>query len=201
MKPSTTVVGALSAAVLLAWLAFYMASPKAGRGDQASTRQSPALPPPTSTNTDAVQVFQRAFWKRPTEKDQILHAERREWADADGVDLWQWFIAVDPSDELARYLKEQNPFSLGPPQGKVRLPEGSRPQWFSTSADGFTVRQSQDGQMLFLIQPDTGRLFATSQGHGFAKSVEVAPSRRPVAQNSATPGRLPATPPPNPNKP
>lgn len=201
MKRSTVIAGALSAALLLAWLGLRMASSPARSGSLSPLQPNAVVPPPTSTNTDPVQVFQRAFWKRPTGKDQILHAERREWVAGDGLERWQWFIAVDPSDELARYLHEQNPFSLSEPKGKVTLPEEPRPSWFPSSADGFTVRQSIDGQMLFLTQVDTGRLFATSQGHGFAKPVEISPSHSPAALNSATAGRLPTTPPPNPNQP
>lgn len=201
MNRSTMIAGVLAAVVLLAWLGFRMASPKAHPGGSSLSRTDLAIPPPTSTNTNAVEVFQRAFWKRPTEKDQILHAERREWADGDGVSRWQWFIAVDPSEELGRYLNEQNPFSLSQPKGIVALLDDPRPEWFPKSAEGFAVRQSLDGQMLFLTQTETGRLFATSQGRGFAKPVEISPSRSPVAQSSAATGRLPSTPPPNPNQP
>lgn len=44
---------------------------------------------PTTTLSDPVAVFQRAFWKRPAADDKILHAERREWSGADGVQKWQ----------------------------------------------------------------------------------------------------------------
>ena len=158
-----------------------------------------SLPPPTSTNTNVTEVFQRAFWKRPTENDKILHAERREWADGDGVDRWQWFIAVDPSVELARYLKEQNPFGMSVPKEAVALPTEQVPEWFPKSAAGFTVQQTADRQMIFLFEPDSARLYATSQGRGFAKAVEV-PVAAPKA--SAQPqGRLPTTPPPTPKDP
>ena len=155
-----------------------------------------SLPPPTSTNTNATEVFQRAFWKRPTENDNILHAERREWADGDGVDRWQWFIAVDPSVELARYLHEQNPFSMSSPKAAVVLPKDQLPEWFPTSPEDYTVQQTADGQMTFLVDPESGRLFATSQGRGFAKAVEM-PAAAPAT--SAPPqGRLPTTRPPTP---
>lgn len=161
---------------------------------------SDAPPLPTTTNTDATEVFQRAFWKRPTEQDEILHAERREWADGDGVDRWQWFIAVDPSAELARYLHEQNPFSMSPPKRDVALPMDELPDWFPSSVDGYEVTQTADGQMIFLLRPDDGRLFATSQGRGFAKAVEAPPPSPPVISSNAQ-GRLPATPPPTPPPP
>jgi hypothetical protein len=158
--------------------------------------KAPELPPPTNTSTDTAEVFQRAFWKRPTETDRILHAERREWADANGVDRWQWFIAVEPSVELARYLNEQNPFSLIEPRGEVAIPAQPIPKWFPTKADGFKARQSQDGQMLILINTKSGHLYATSQGRGFAKPVDGTPPSAPASRSSGNPGRLPNTPPP-----
>lgn len=174
------------------------------RGAADSTAEAPvepvrSLPPPTSTNANATEVFQRAFWKRPTENDKILHAERREWADGDGVDRWQWFIVVDPSAELAGYLHEQNPFGMSAPKEPVVLPSEQVPEWFPKSADGFVVQQTSDRQMIFLLEADSGRLFATSQGRGFAKAVE-----RPVAApktSAQPPGRLPTSPPPQPNRP
>lgn len=202
MKQPALVTGTLVLVALLAWLGFRMATPSHDEVmNKAVASSEPPLPPPTTTNTDATEVFQRAFWKRPTEEDHILHAERREWADADVLDRWQWFIEVDPSEPLARYLNEQNPFSLSEPKGKVTLPGEPRPEWFPDTAEGFTAKQSMDGLMLFLIQPDNGRLFATSQGRGFAKPAAVPPSPPRPVQSSSAPGRLPTTPPPLPKKP
>jgi hypothetical protein len=53
--------------------------------------------PPTEIENDPVKIFQRAFWASPTGEDEILHAERREWSNADGVQKWQWFLVVEPS--------------------------------------------------------------------------------------------------------
>lgn len=150
---------------------------------------------PTTTHTEASEVFKRAFWKRPTPEDKILHAERREWADEDGVDRWQWFIAVDPSPEFASYLFGQNPFSLIEPDEGAAMPIHRVPEWFPKSAKALEIRQSPDGAMLILTDPDSGRLFATAQGHGFAKAVEM-PTPSP-AQSSPASGRIPTTPPPH----
>ena len=183
----------------LAGGAWFFARHRIGPSEDAPKSAAKSLPPPTSTNTNVTEVFQRAFWKRPTENDKILHAERREWADGDGVDRWQWFIAVDPSVELARYLNEQNPFSMSAPKDVVVLPAEQVPEWFPKSADGFTVQQTADRQMIFLFELDSGRLFAASQGRGFAKAAEV-PVATPKTSAQAQ-GRLPTTPPPTPKDP
>lgn len=151
--------------------------------------------PPTTTQTDTAEVFKRAFWKRPTEADLILHAERREWADEVGVDRWQWFIAVDPSPEFTSYLFEQNTFSLIEPDDTAAMPPNRIPEWFPKSTEALEIRQTPDGAMLILTDPVSGRLFATAHGHGFAKAVEMptVPSTRPDPAS----GRIPTTPPPD----
>jgi hypothetical protein len=195
MKRPIVLAIALVTAVLVIWLGVRMTRDETTPHVPELKEGVPALPPPTTTSTDAEEVFKRAFWKRPTENDHILHAERREWADGDGVDRWQWFIAVDPSEELARYLNEQNPFSLGELRGKVAIPAQPRPKWFPSSADSFTARQSQDGQMLFLMESESGRIYATSQGRGFAKAVDAASPTAPVQKSAGNGSRLPNTPP------
>ena len=82
----------IAVAVLLASLGYYVLVPHHAPLELPAA--SPAYEPPTTTISDATEVFQKAFWKRPTAADKILNAERREWADADGVKRWQWFIAV-----------------------------------------------------------------------------------------------------------
>lgn len=199
MKRSIVLVIVVLAATLAVWLGFRMTRQDPDSVAPVVMPQSPDLPPPTTTNTDAEEVFKRAFWRRPTADDRILHAERREWADEGGVDRWQWFIAVDPSQELGRYL-DGNPFSLSDPAGKAAIPASPRPGWFPASADGYGVSQSRDGQMLILTQKESGRLFATSQGRGFAKPVEHTPQTPPLSHESANPGRLPSHPPPVPEE-
>lgn len=160
---------------------------------------SDSSPPPTTTRTDASEVFKRAFWKRPIETDHILHAERREWADEDGVDRWQWFIAVDPSPEFASYLFEQNPFSLIKSADGAAMPPNRLPEWFPKSTEALEIRQTSDGAMLIITHPNSGRIFATAHGHGFAKAVAM-PAAPPMQQAKAS-GRIPNTPPPKVPKP
>ena len=195
MKRPLVLAIALPTAALAVWFGIRMTQEEVISPVSDPVEKAPDFPPATSTSTDAEEVFKRAFWKRPTDGDRILHAERREWTNADGVDRWQWFIAVDPSEELARYLNEKNPFRLSEPRGKVAIPTPPRPEWFPVTAEGFKVRQSRDGNMLFLTHRESGRLFATSQGRGFAKAVEVTPPAAPQSNGSGNPGRLPLTPP------
>lgn len=157
----------------------------------------PVSPPlrPTYTEKDAAEVFKRAFWKRPTENDKILHAVRREWADAEGIQKWQWFIAVEPSDQLAGYLK-QNPFRLNSPKGKTMLPTEA-PEWFPKSGRDFEVQRRSNGEMIIMIEKESGRLYAFGQGFGFAEGGET-PEASPVGNEPGTTGRLPTNPPPTP---
>ncbi len=154
--------------------------------------------PPSAVTKDGADVFRRAFWRHPTENDTILHAERSEWSDADGVQRWQWFIVVDPSPEFASYLLEQNPFSLNKPVGSATMPSIRVPDWFPKSEESLDVWQSAGGGMLIMNDLDSGRLYATSKGHGFAKAVKT--NAVSSAQQSSPSGRLLRTPPIHPNR-
>jgi hypothetical protein len=155
----------------LAWLA----GGEWGRSDPGASGVAPGTgetsepDEPTSLVTDRVAVFQRMFWKRPTEADVIHHPERREWSDADGVQRWQSFLEVEPSQPLRRYLIEENAFSLRSVEAG-EVPEGA-PGWFEP--EGQVWRTADSGMQLWLTEG--GRLFAASEGHGFAKPVQ-APS-------------------------
>ena len=67
-----------------------------------------------SVQNDPVKIFQRACWASPTSEDTILHAERREWSDAEGVLKWEWFLVVEPSPALLKRLRDDNVFGLVP---------------------------------------------------------------------------------------
>lgn len=144
-------------------------------------RKEPPLPPPPqatttstadgmslTTETDPALVFQKAFWRRPTGDDQILHAERREWSTADGLQKWQWFIAVSPGPQLLEYLKT-NPFSLSvtPSAGKIENP----PVWFAKSAADFQIQQNSLGRFILMLSADGKSLYATDSGSGFAAPI------------------------------
>jgi len=151
--------------------------------------------PPTTTLTDSTEIFQKAFWKRPGANDKILHAERREWADADGVKKWQWFIAVEPSPELVKYLREDNAFGLTAapaPQAVAHAPE-----WFTFDPKDMDVLQAPRGGLCLLFSKTQGRLYATDLGGGF-KPGAPEPTKAPPTTQAVSTGRLPPTPPPNP---
>ena len=96
--------------------------------------------------TDARQVFRRAFWRNPGAQDRILEALRREWSDEHGVQRWDWYIVVDLSPELCAYLLEHNPFQLTR-RTHARALEHV-PDWFPQSTAGWTSCQSIGAEML-----------------------------------------------------
>ena len=119
-------------ALIVAAVGWHLASPKS---EKPALSDSPdhTFQKPTSTVTDPALVFQKAFWKRPSPEDQILHAERREWQDKDGLSKWQWFIAVKPSPALVDHLITDNAFMLAPRSGR-REHADDPPKWFPTEA-------------------------------------------------------------------
>ena len=192
MKPGLVIPWALAAAAAIALIGY-----RAHRPDGPDSARPPDPNPPTATLTDPVEVFQKAFWKRPAATDKILHAERREWSDANGLTQWQWFIAVQPSPELVKHLREDNAFGLVP---DTRMPElKAAPPWFPPTADAGEGLRSPSGSMLLWFRSSDGQLFATDAGGGFRPG---APAPGDAAAATAlTTGRLPDGPPPNPLKP
>lgn len=155
-------------------------------------------PPPTRTLTDPAVIFKRAFWREPGAGDRVLQAERNEWSDAEGLTRWEWFLQVEPSPELVKYLREENAFGLRPVPAPV-LPEGS-PAWFSFDPATVSVMSSPRGKMQLVFDQAGNRLFASDSGGGFQRGA-AAPARPDPDTSSAAPppaGRLPATPPPLP---
>lgn len=133
---------------------------------------SPKPAPTTATadgmelaiDTDPTQVFQKAFWRHPTSEDKILHAERREWSAEDGVQKWQWFIAVRPGPQLLEWL-DTNPFSMAISSSANEIEKP--PQWFPNSTKNFTVHKNTEGSFVLMLSSDRKNLYATDSGHGF----------------------------------
>ena len=121
-----------------------------------------------TTNTDPTQVFQKAFWRRPTSDDQILHAERREWSAEDGVQKWQWFIAVRPGPQLLEWL-DTNPFSMAISSSANEIEKP--PQWFPNSPKDLTIHKNTGGSFVLMLSSDRKNLYATDSGHGFTPPV------------------------------
>jgi hypothetical protein len=176
-------------ALIVAALGWYLASPKADPSERSPVSK---LAPPTSTVTDPAQVFQKAFWKRPTAEDQILHAERREWQDKDGLSKWQWFIAVKPSPALVDHLITDNAFMLV--KAAKPLPT-DLPEWFQPPAEAVTTYTNPNGTFHILWDKEKNLLQATDSGSGFRPG---APEPARAITTSQPEGRLPTTPPPRP---
>jgi hypothetical protein len=173
----------------VAFTGWWLASPE-NRSDKSDEAHRAYKSPPTTTLTDSTTVFEKAFWKHPTADDHILHAERREWSDAAGVQKWQWFIAVQPSPQLVKHLRDDNAFNLVPATEALI---DSAPSWFAT---GGKVLQSLQGNMRLIFNDKANTLYATDSGGGFkAGAPEPAKNIPPTA---SVPSRLPPTPPPNP---
>jgi hypothetical protein len=163
------------------------------RPDRSYTTYKTYLP--DATITDPAAVFQKAFWKRPTSEDQITHAERREWADKDGLSKWQWFISLKPSPAIVDYLITQNAFSLTAAPSSGGRQHAEAPEWFPTEApQTFT---NATGTFTILWDKKTNLLHATDSGTGFRPGAP-APIQAITATQPRPPGRLPTTPPPKP---
>ena len=148
---------------------------------------------PTTTNTNSTEVFQKAFWKRPTAEDKILHAERREWADSHGIRQWQWFIEVQPSAALVKHLRDDNAFNLVPASNRAKIEQA--PAWFIAGDENADVRQAPHGNLCLIFNTKTNTLLATDAGDGFKPG---APEPAKPFPQTASMGRLPTTPPPKP---
>jgi len=191
MKP----VAIITAAALLAWLGWELSAPLELSFASLGTAASQAEPP-TQVLTDNTAIFRQAFWKNPGPEDQILHAERREWSAADGLKKWQWFIVVKPSPLLAKYLREDNAFSLVQSEA-VGIPNDA-PSWFRHDADKIDLHlKSPMGGMSLAFSDDL--LYATDSGDGFRPGLPEAPAASFTPTVHA--GRLPASPPPTPEAP
>jgi hypothetical protein len=163
--------------------------------------QRPAAPPET-TPAESLEksfppelVFRRAFWRRPAPDDRILHADRREWSDAQGVTRWQAFLAVEPGPALREWLAT-NPFSLATVPSPAReIP--NPPDWFPKNLDGFTIQKSPVGNTAILTAAGGSPVYFTDHGKGFARPAET-PIPAPPANPPAN--RLPNAPPPIPGQ-
>jgi len=159
-----------------------------------SYKSHQASPPPTSTKTDQLAIFRSAFWRSPAAGDEILNAERREWSDADGLDRWQWFIALRPSPELVKYVRDDNAFGLS--ATGTPAPIDGAPAWFAFNPASVEVLRSSRANLQCIFSNSDDMLSATSSGNGFTRG--AAPRSQPVPPPPPLhSGRLPLTPPPN----
>ena len=111
MKRSLVIVVALLAVMLL-WFGWHWLDGRREPPVEQPSLAASKVDPPSKVENDPAKVFQRAFWASPTDDDEILHAERREWSDAQGLRKWQWFLVVEPSAPLLKRLRDDNVFGI-----------------------------------------------------------------------------------------
>jgi hypothetical protein len=182
-------------AVLLLWLVWRWQD---GRRKPPVSQPSVAVSkvdPPTKVENDPVKVYQRAFWASPTDDDEILHAERREWSDAQGVRKWQWFLVVEPSAALLKRLRDDNAFGLAPASSAADIADA--PKWFAFDAKEIVVMKSPSSEMQLIFSKGGKVLHASDLGLGFRPGAPE-PAKQAPPSSAPTPGRLPSTPPPTP---
>ena len=183
--------GLIGAALGVAGLAYVFVPGKNSSPAPADPPVSQRPPTPAAVTIEPAELFRRAFWQRPGTGDKILHAERREWTDADGLKRWQWFLVVEPSPELVKYLREDNAFGLVPGSAGSLNPEP--PSWFVFKPDEFSIFRSPHSGMRLMFSKTENLLYATDSGQGFTKG---APEPAKKAAPPSASGRLPTTPPP-----
>jgi hypothetical protein len=185
-------LGGVAAVLILGWLTVSRLSPP----EPAAAPAKPSViawrqEEPSATVTDAEEIFKRAFWRRPSKDDQILHAERHEWSDEDGLQRWQWFLVVKASSKLIKDLRDDNVFGLMPGYSGPLSREA--PVWFVFKPDDFSTFQSPQTGLRLMFSKVDNTLYATDSGRGFTKG---APEPAKKIQRSSAPERLPARKPP-----
>jgi len=174
MKLNPRIMVSLAFAGAVAFAAWRVDSNRRASAPVAAAIRPPAKPDADglARETDPAAVFERAFWRRPTSADKILHAERRDWLDASsGVEKWQWFIAIEPSAAFRDALLKDNPFELvAVPSGTELAPLSSPPTWFPPASElaAFTRYRNREGRFFVFHDTTTHRLYTTDAGGGFA---------------------------------
>lgn len=154
-------------------------------------RRSPRETPPTVTSVGPgkslaithapEEIFRRAFWRRPTASDHIVHAERREWTEQDrDVQRWQWFLQVEPSAELLNALHDPAKFGLARVSApRVASQSAAPPSWFPAAARlaDCEILQDPAGSLTVYHRKKGNMIFATDAGRGFAPPVATVVHR------------------------
>lgn len=185
----------IGAGIGLAGLIYFAAS--RSRTPAPSQAQPVVAKPasPAALKMDPAEIFKKAFWKHPNANDKILHAERREWSGDEGVKKWQWFLVVEPSPELVKYLREDNTFGLVPSPTVPSFEEA--PEWFVLRSGEVDGLRAPNGNMRLFFNKNQRLLHATSNGTGFRPGA-IEPVKPAIPSPRIPAGRLPNHPPPNP---
>jgi len=193
MPPKQKILFVALALALLSWLGWRQLGP----GKSQPPKQVPAISwvgaPPDRVVMDPRLVFQRAFWRSPAAGDEIVHAERYEWHDADGVTKWHWFMEIKPSPELIKYLRDDNAFGLTRTSSVTWSDE--RPAWFNFDSSQAVVMNSTQAKLQLIFKAAENTLYASDSGAGMRRGAPEPAKPTPAAP---IPGRLPTSPPPSP---
>jgi hypothetical protein len=192
MKRSLVIVVAL-VAVMLMWFGWHWLDGRREPPEEQPSLAASKFDPPSKVENDPAKVFQRAFWASPTDDDEILQAERREWSDAQGLGKWQWFLVVEPSAPLLKRLRDDNVFSLAPAGSAADIADA--PKWFAFDANESVVMKSPRSAMQLIFSNDGKVLYASDSGLGFRPGAPE-PVRQASPSSAPAPGRLPTTLPP-----
>jgi len=193
MPSKQNVIILISALVLLSWLGWRQLEPRKSESPKPGPPISWIGAPPDRVVMDPALVFQRAFWRSPTTEDEILHAERYEWHDAEGVTKWSWFIELKPSPELIKYLRDDNAFGLTRTSSVTWTDE--KPAWFKFESTKAVVMKSMQTNLQLVFMTAENTLYATDSGFGTRRGAPEPTKPTPAVP---VPGRLPTTPPPSP---
>lgn len=190
---------AIIAAALLLWLGWGWLDARRKPSVDKPSIAAWKVDPPTKIDNDPVKIFQRAFWANPTNEDKILHAERREWSDADGVQKWQWFLVVEPSPALLKRLRDDNAFGLAPATSATVIT--GAPAWFVFKSEEVSVLKAPQAKLELIFSKDNRTFYASDSGLGFRRGAPEQIPKTPPSSSAPSSGRLPITPPPRPKAP
>lgn len=154
---------------------------------------------PSAVSHDEEEIFRRAFWRRPSAEDRILHAERREWTDDQGVKKWQWFIKIQASPKLVKFLREDNPFDVVPAASGPMI--DNPPTWFTPNYDDSDTMVSKKGKLMMSFSRQESLVFAADFGYGFRTGAPepIKADGERESGRAAVPRRLPDRLPPTNN--
>ena len=175
-------------------LGIYFAKPSSAPKAAAISKQAAAQHPGTMTEvTDGRAIFRRAMWRSLGKEDHLVHAIRREWTEKAevGVARWQWFLEVEASPDLMKYLRQDNALNLRPID-KADIP--APPDWFPADLSAYDLHAT--GSLIFCFDKSRPRFFATNQGKGFTPGHSL-PQPLPAPSTPAN-SRIPNHPPPRP---
>jgi hypothetical protein len=145
-----------------------------------------------------VNVFQRTFWRTPSEADSIVNAGRREWTGEDGIKCWESFILVKASPALLKYVRDDNAFGLVAATSVEPVPNA--PDWFAYKPADVTCLRAPTGRMRLLFSKTSPLLYATASGGMFRPGAPELPTS-PATGSRVSAGRLQSAPPPTPSHP